>query len=230
MISKYLPLTICGFMLFLFSCSAYAHARLKLDGLIPPRYTSDGIKTHPVNVPCGNVPTNSSLITGRISIFQVNTTIAVDWEETIEHPGYYVFEFSPAGDAGFDDPNNLIDRFDIDRNITVNNDSVNQRTHYLVNDTLGSSSTVIYSGTGTTFTDSSLSAGTSYYYKIFTYDTDYNYSEATTISAVTNETVVPDNGADSTDANSGGGSLFLLLLALIISLGKKLYILRVKIQ
>ncbi len=51
-----------------------------------------------------------------------------------------------------------------------------------VNDGIGSS-TVIYSGTGISLIDSGLTNGTTYYYKIFSKDTNGNYSVGTQLSA-----------------------------------------------
>ena len=324
MSSKNILSVLSGCVLILFANSLYAHARLKLDSATPPRYTSDDIKTDPDNVPCGIAPTDSSssIITGRISIFQVNETITVDWEETIEHAGYYVFEFAPADDTGFDNPANLILEYTDDqtgasrsnpnnyqaaitlpdqpcdactlrmrqymlpqktnylscadivlvsgenttppsmainatatpgnnvitlnwdnptdsdfkaivvtRNTVSNNDTANNRTHYLVNDTLGSSSTVIYRGTASSFEDSGLSAGTTYYYNIYSYNTDYIYSNGTMLSASPDGTVTPppvtppvtppDSGTGGSEPtnDSGGGSLFFMLLTLFTGLG-----------
>jgi hypothetical protein len=46
--------------------------------------------------------------------------------------------------------------------------------------------TVVYQGTATSFTDNSLDAGTTYYYRIYTYDKAYNYSSALTGNGTTN--------------------------------------------
>jgi hypothetical protein len=53
---------------------------------------------------------------------------------------------------------------------------------YAVSNTIGTS-TVIYAGTGTSFTDSGLTNGTTYHYKIFAYDTAYNYAAGVAASA-----------------------------------------------
>jgi hypothetical protein len=52
---------------------------------------------------------------------------------------------------------------------------------YSVNDTVGSS-TVVYVGTSTTYSDTGLTNGTTYYYSIFAYDSLKNYSSASTQS------------------------------------------------
>lgn len=47
---------------------------------------------------------------------------------------------------------------------------------YAVNNTIASGMTVVYQGTSTSFTDNTgMSAGTTYYYRIYTYDKAYNY-------------------------------------------------------
>ena len=65
-------------------------------------------------------------------------------------------------------------------NPNANNDP-SQQTVYAVGNTItnGTGSltgTVVYVGTGTTLTDTGLTAGTSYYYKVYTFDTCRNYS------------------------------------------------------
>lgn len=74
-----------------------AHARWKLDGPTPPRNASNGLKT----APCGNVTRTNMPAT-----FSPGETIEVEWEETINHPGYFRILFSPQGDQGFD--NNVL--------------------------------------------------------------------------------------------------------------------------
>lgn len=69
-----------------------AHARLRADGVVPPRNNNAGLKTGP----CGGVArtnTNTELVAG--------STITLTWEETIQHPGYYQFAISPANDENF---------------------------------------------------------------------------------------------------------------------------------
>ncbi|MCI0505969.1 MAG: lytic polysaccharide monooxygenase [Gammaproteobacteria bacterium] len=73
---------------------ARAHARFVLDSATPPRSYSDGIKTGP----CGNIPRTQNPAT-----FDAGQQITVEWEETINHPGYFRVAFSPEGDLGFDD-------------------------------------------------------------------------------------------------------------------------------
>jgi len=51
---------------------------------------------------------------------------------------------------------------------------------YAVNNTVAAGMTVAYQGTNTSFVDGSLTTGTTYYYRIYTYDKAYNYSSALT--------------------------------------------------
>ncbi|MBC7386902.1 MAG: lytic polysaccharide monooxygenase [Cryobacterium sp.] len=71
----------------------HAHSRLLLNGTTPPRNASSGLKVGP----CGNVPRTSSP-----TVLTAGQTLKVQWEEVIDHPGYYRIAFSPAADAGFD--------------------------------------------------------------------------------------------------------------------------------
>ncbi|WP_455365333.1 SCE4755 family polysaccharide monooxygenase-like protein [Kaarinaea lacus] len=81
---------------------ARAHARFALDGEVPPRSTSAGIKTGP----CGDIPRSQNPTT-----LTAGQQITMEWEETIDHPGSYRIAFSPANDEGFDD-NVLYDAID----------------------------------------------------------------------------------------------------------------------
>ena len=78
----------------LYTEMARAHARFAVDSITPPRSDSAGIKTGP----CGNIPRSQNPV-----VFTPGQQITVDWEETINHPGYYRIAFSPANDQGFDD-------------------------------------------------------------------------------------------------------------------------------
>lgn len=82
-------LTVCGVI----STDCLAHARWLLDGPIEPRSPATDLTT----APCGGVPRTETP-----KLLTPGQTINVEWEETIDHPGYYVISFSPAGDADFD--------------------------------------------------------------------------------------------------------------------------------
>src|SRR4051812_28140397 len=78
------------------SSDGEAHARLLLDKALKPRTTSTGEKT----APCGSAsPTNDST---KRAILKAGDTILVEWEETINHPGWYRLAFSEDGVTGFD--------------------------------------------------------------------------------------------------------------------------------
>jgi hypothetical protein len=70
-----------------------AHARFKLNGTTPPRNNSTGLKVGP----CGNIPRTNAptkLVAGQ--------NVKIQYEEVVDHPGYYRIAFSPNGDANFD--------------------------------------------------------------------------------------------------------------------------------
>jgi len=73
------------------------------------------------------------------------------------------------GDSDF---NKVLILRKVDSEVT---DSPTEGTEYNVNDNIGGS-TVRYVGSGTNSTDTGLTNGTSYYYKIFAYDTYINYA------------------------------------------------------
>ncbi len=77
----------------LLSSDAFAHARFRLQGTTPPRNTSAGLKSGP----CGNVARTASP-----TVLEAGQQLTLQWEETVNHPGYYRIAFSPANDAGFD--------------------------------------------------------------------------------------------------------------------------------
>ncbi|MGZ3690196.1 MAG: SCE4755 family polysaccharide monooxygenase-like protein [Pseudobdellovibrio sp.] len=71
---------------------ATAHSRWSLTGNTPPRDNSTGLKS----APCGGLPRGSAP-----KVFQAGSTITVQWEETIQHPGHFEFYYSQANDANF---------------------------------------------------------------------------------------------------------------------------------
>lgn len=78
-----------------FGIKVFAHARLKTSGALVPRSTDPGIKAGP----CGGVARLAAP-----AVYAPGTTITVNWEETINHPGRFEFYFSQAGDANFGTP------------------------------------------------------------------------------------------------------------------------------
>jgi len=71
-------------------------------------------------------------------------------------------------------------------------DDPNQNGIYAVGNTIPGTvaGTVVFQGTATSFTDSSLTPGQIYYYKVYTYDKAYNYSAETTGNGTTTAAVV----------------------------------------
>lgn len=77
----------------LFPRVSMGHSRFLLNGTTPPRTNSLGLK----GAPCG-----LAARTATPTILKAGQTLEVQWEETIDHPGYYRIAFSPGNDVGFD--------------------------------------------------------------------------------------------------------------------------------
>lgn len=75
--------------------NAFAHARFSANKLLKPRSNDDGLKTGP----CGGI---AQLPLAQRTQIVAGSKITVEWEETIEHPGWYRLAFSPNGSTGFD--------------------------------------------------------------------------------------------------------------------------------
>lgn len=84
-----------------------------------------------------------------------------------------------AATGGVDNGGYLVVRSTTDPTTTPNVNGI-----YAVSNTIGSG-TVVYQGTGTSFTDSGLNPSTTYYYRVYTFDKAYNYSSATTGNSAT---------------------------------------------
>lgn len=79
-------------LLFAFQMRAHAHAHISVDGPIPPRSADVGLKI----APCGNIARTS-----KSTVLQAGSTVTINWQETINHPGRFEFYFSPAGDTNW---------------------------------------------------------------------------------------------------------------------------------
>jgi len=106
-----------------------------------------------------------------------------------------------AASGGVDNGGYIVVRGTIDPTTAPNVNGI-----YATSNTLGSG-TIVYSGTGTSFTDTGLSASTTYFYRIYTFDKAYNYSSATTGSSSTISSAITSAGSgnwSSTSTWSGG--------------------------
>lgn len=80
---------------------------------------------------------------------------------------------------------------------------------YAVGNTVGSGQTVVYIGTNTSFTNSSLTTGTTYYYRIYTFDKAFNYSAAAGGTAVSGRPCAPTPTVTSDSPICAGATLYL---------------------
>jgi hypothetical protein len=81
------------FLILFLSCDLMAHTRFLPTGSTPGRSNSAGLKTGP----CGGIAKNQ---TPAIE-FQRGQVIRVQWEETIDHPGYFEISISNDNDQTF---------------------------------------------------------------------------------------------------------------------------------
>lgn len=75
--------------------AGFAHTRFSADKLLKPRNNSDGNKTGP----CGGV---AQFPDNQRTVLTAGADILVEWEETIEHPGWYRLAYSTDGETGYD--------------------------------------------------------------------------------------------------------------------------------
>ncbi len=89
-------------VLWLVAVPAFGHTRLKIKtssdtstpaSHFPPRNDSTGLKTGP----CGGLPRTSTPVT-----YKAGSTQTVEWEETIDHPGFFIISLSEKDDANFE--------------------------------------------------------------------------------------------------------------------------------
>ena len=86
-----------------------------------------------------------------------------------------------AASGGVDNGGYLVVRGTIDPTTAPNVNGI-----YAVGNTIGSG-TVVFVGTGTSFTDTGLSPDTQYFYRVYTFDKAYNYSSAATANGTTSD-------------------------------------------
>lgn len=82
--------------LMLMPQTVFGHARLKNtvlpdNQIFAPRNTNDGIKVGP----CGGIARTAGVT------LRPGQALTINWEETINHPGFFRIFFSPANDANF---------------------------------------------------------------------------------------------------------------------------------
>jgi len=82
-------------LLFSISQSLFAHSRWSLTGLVKPRTNATGLKEP---APCGGVARTNTPV-----VLKSGSTVEIQFEETINHPGHFRIAFSPTADAGFDE-------------------------------------------------------------------------------------------------------------------------------
>ena len=80
---------------------------------------------------------------------------------------------------------------------------------YAVGNTVATGQTVVYIGTGTSFTNSSLFTGTTYYYRAYTFDKAFNYSSAAGGAAFSGKPCAPTPTAGSDSPVCAGTTLHL---------------------
>ena len=80
---------------------------------------------------------------------------------------------------------------------------------YAVSNTVAAGQTVVYIGTNTLFTNSSLTTGTTYYYRIYTFDKAFNYSSVAGGAAVSGKPWAPTPTAGSDSPVCAGTTLHL---------------------
>ena len=90
-----------------------------------------------------------------------------------------------AASGGIDNGGYMVVRGTTDPTTTPNVNGI-----YAVNNTVAAGQTVVYVGTATSFIDTGLSNGTTYRYRIYTFDKAYNYSTALTTSGTPAAAVV----------------------------------------
>lgn len=85
-----------GFITFGFAAMVFAHARLDPAKSLKPRSDADNHKTGPCGSddPTTDPTKRTTLIAGE--------SIDIEWEETVNHPGWFRIAFSKDGTTGFD--------------------------------------------------------------------------------------------------------------------------------
>lgn len=91
MTERIFRLCLLGVILF-FGLRVFAHSRLKANTSFIPRSTDAGLKSGP----CGGLARSPNP-----TVLQAGSTVTVDWEETINHPGHFELSISNGNDQNF---------------------------------------------------------------------------------------------------------------------------------
>ncbi len=84
-------------MMAFFGVKVFAHARILPNGMLSPRLTATGVNDAGIKTgPCGGLARSAVP-----AVLAPGSTITLNWEETIDHPGRFEIYFSQAGDTGF---------------------------------------------------------------------------------------------------------------------------------
>ncbi len=109
---------VVALALLAISGTASAHARWKLTGKLKPRSNATGLKEPS---PCGGAKVDESKRASLVA----GETIEAEFEETINHPGYYKITFSKDGETGFAD-NVIEEKIDDDQNGSISGTNYHQ--------------------------------------------------------------------------------------------------------
>lgn len=99
----------CGFVglfLLVLGIPIVGKAHIRLNSPLPRVGTTDGTKTtNSETNPCGGVARGNTNLTA-----QVGSSLNFSWDETINHPGRFIIQFSPGLDKDFELPSNELFR------------------------------------------------------------------------------------------------------------------------
>jgi hypothetical protein len=91
MTERIFRLCVLGVILF-FGLRVFAHSHLKANASFTPRSNDAGLKAGP----CGGLARSANP-----TVLQAGSTVTVDWEETINHPGHFELSISTGDDQNF---------------------------------------------------------------------------------------------------------------------------------
>ncbi|WP_300566684.1 YDG domain-containing protein [Flavobacterium sp.] len=155
---------------------------------------------------------------GVIDVTPANTPGAV----TVNNPTNNSLDISwGAATGGVDGGGYIVVRGTVDPTTAPNVNGI-----YAVGNAIAAGMTVVYQGTGTSFTNTGLTSNTNYFYRVYTYDKAYNYSGAVTgngtttggcvppstqASAISINTITPDGCNVAWTAGNGTGGTMIVV-------------------